>query len=211
MRICSDTWREIGSWEPGPAATERLRVEQFSGYQPGAWLTVCQLLPTRSSWLLLYLASAALRIICSWLLLRPGSVAFSLVTLLFNCLKGFDLLPSRLGCPHCTRMITPGLLASLWKTSLKPVLVQGPGSCGQSSRTMQTQWEGAPLWAPGGACQCWETTRAGLQGSQKIFVANCRYFEERQAWDSVDSGAYWPCECRENFWYFQGWVSSSVK
>lgn len=41
LRICSDTWREVGSWEPGPAAMARLRVERFSAYQPGVWLTFC--------------------------------------------------------------------------------------------------------------------------------------------------------------------------
>ena len=49
LRICSDTWRQVGSWEPGPAATERLHMEQFSAYQPGVWLAFCQLLPTHSS------------------------------------------------------------------------------------------------------------------------------------------------------------------
>lgn len=49
LSICSDTWRQVGSWEPGPAATERLCVEQFSAYQPGVWLAFCQLLPTCSS------------------------------------------------------------------------------------------------------------------------------------------------------------------
>lgn len=57
---------------------------------------------------------------------------------------------------------------------------------------MGTKWEKGSLVGRGeGGMPSAEAMQAGLQGSQKICLANCRYFEERQAeigWTPVPAG-----------------------